>query len=62
MLDAHTGMNVSEQEFLAVVDDMMEAMTELGYDQSVRNEVPANRVLAQGRHHSRLRISALRQP
>lgn len=55
-------MNVSEQEFLAVVDDMMEAMTELGYNQSVRNEVLANRVLAQGRHHSRLRISALRQP
>lgn len=41
MLDAHAGMNISEQEFLAVVDDMMGAMTELGYDQSVRNEVLA---------------------
>lgn len=41
MLEAHTGMNISEQEFLTVVDDIMDAMTELDYDQSVRNEVLA---------------------
>lgn len=41
MLDAHRGMNISEQEFLAVVDDIMRAMTELGHDQAVRNEVLA---------------------
>ena len=26
MLTAHTGMNISEQEFIAVVDDILEAM------------------------------------
>lgn len=39
MPDAHAGMNISEQEFLAVVDDMMHAMTELGYDEAARSQV-----------------------
>jgi hemoglobin len=41
MLEAHAGMNISEQEFLAVTDDIMLAMAELGYDQAVRHEVLA---------------------
>jgi len=41
MLDAHAGMNISEQEYLAVVDDIMLAMTELGYDETVRAQVLA---------------------
>lgn len=41
MLEAHTGMNISEQEYLAVVDDIIEAMEELGYELAVRNEVLA---------------------
>ncbi|MGH9138218.1 MAG: group I truncated hemoglobin [Acidimicrobiales bacterium] len=41
MLDAHAGMNISEQEFLAVVDDIMNAMAGLGYEPAVRNEVLA---------------------
>lgn len=41
MPEAHAGMNISEQEFLAVVDDMMQAMTELGYDDAARAQVLA---------------------
>lgn len=41
MLDAHAGMNVSEEEFVAVVDDIMTAVAELGYDDSVSNRVLA---------------------
>ena len=39
MLEAHAGMNISEQEFLAVVDDMMQAMTDLDYDDAARSQV-----------------------
>lgn len=31
MVGAHRGMNVSEQEFLAVIDDVMEAMKKNSY-------------------------------
>ena len=41
MLEAHAGMNISEQEFLAVVDDIMLTMAELDYDEAVRAEVLA---------------------
>ncbi len=41
MLEAHRGMNISEQEFLVVVDDMMQAMDELGYEKNDRDEVLA---------------------
>jgi hemoglobin len=41
MVQAHAGMNISEQEFLAVVDDIMLTMAELGYDEAVRAEVLA---------------------
>ncbi len=41
MPEAHRGMNISEEEFLAVVDDMMAAMDQLGYDQRERDEVLA---------------------
>lgn len=41
MPDAHAGMNVSEEEFLAVVDDMMTAMTQLGYGKAEQDEVLA---------------------
>jgi hemoglobin len=39
MAEAHAGMNISEQEYLAVVDDMMAAMTEFGYDDATRATV-----------------------
>lgn len=41
MLATHRGMNVSEQEFIAVVDDAMAALEECGIDPSARNEVLA---------------------
>jgi hemoglobin len=39
MIEAHTGMNVSPTEFVAVVDDIMGAMKEIGYPQPVCDEV-----------------------
>jgi hemoglobin len=39
MIETHTGMNVSAAEFVAVVDDIMQAMHELDYPPPVRNEV-----------------------
>ncbi|MFW5877033.1 MAG: group I truncated hemoglobin [Myxococcota bacterium] len=39
MIEAHTGMNVSAAEFLAVVDDIMDAMNDLGYPRPVCDEV-----------------------
>lgn len=39
MVEAHRGMNVSPAEFLAVVDDIMQAMQEQGHDPAVRDEV-----------------------
>ncbi|MGM0537242.1 MAG: truncated hemoglobin [Pseudomonadota bacterium] len=39
MIETHTGMNVSAAEFVAVVDDIMQAMREMAYPQPVCNEV-----------------------
>jgi hemoglobin len=41
MLATHKGMNVSEQEFVAVVDDAMSALDAHGIDASTRSEVLA---------------------
>lgn len=41
MASAHKGMNVSEQELIAAIDDIVEAMTKNQLDQSVQNEVVA---------------------
>ncbi|WP_022727767.1 truncated hemoglobin [Fodinicurvata sediminis] len=39
MIETHTGMNVSAAEFVAVVDDIMQAMREMDYPQPVCDEV-----------------------
>lgn len=39
MIEAHTGMNVNAAEYVAVVDDIMQAMNEMDYPDPVRNEV-----------------------
>lgn len=39
MIETHTGMNVSAAEFVAVVDDIVQAMQEMEYPQPVCNEV-----------------------
>ena len=39
MLTAHKGMNVSEQEYLAVVDDILGALDRNGVDAGTRTEV-----------------------
>lgn len=41
MLNTHRGMNVSEQEFVSVIDDAMAALETCGVDAPVRNEVLA---------------------
>lgn len=41
MLATHKGMNVSEQEFITVIDDAMDALEKCGVEPSVRNEVLA---------------------
>ncbi len=41
LVSAHKGMNVSEQEFVATIDDMLAAMTKNGYDQAEKNDVVA---------------------
>jgi hemoglobin len=41
MLNTHRGMNVSEQEFITVIDDAMNALTTCGIEVPVRNEVLA---------------------
>lgn len=41
MLATHRGMNISEQEFVAVVDDAMAALASHGIDPGTRNEVLA---------------------
>lgn len=41
MPEAHRGMNVSEAEYMAATDDILNAMEDHGYDQAVRNEVLA---------------------
>lgn len=39
MPEAHRGMNINEEEYIAVVDDMMKAMDQLGYEQRERDDV-----------------------
>ncbi len=41
MLAAHKGMNISEQEYLAVVDDIVAALTKHGIDDATKGEVVA---------------------
>ncbi len=41
MLTAHKGMNISEQEYLAVMDDITGAMEKQGLSQDARNDVVA---------------------
>lgn len=41
MLNTHRGMNISEQEFVSVIDDAMAALETCGVDAPVRNEVLA---------------------
>ena len=41
MLSTHRGMNVSEQEFVTVIDDAMAALETCGVEAPVRNEVLA---------------------
>lgn len=41
LMSAHKGMNVSEQELIAAMDDIVAAMTKNGYDQAEKNEVVA---------------------
>jgi len=38
---AHKGMNINEQELVAAIDDILEAMAKNGYDQAEKNEVVA---------------------
>ena len=41
LVTVHQGMNVSEQELIAAIDDIVAAMTKNHLDQSVQNEVVA---------------------
>lgn len=41
MLATHRGMNISEQEFVAVVDDALAALVSNGIDATTRNDVLA---------------------
>jgi hemoglobin len=41
MKTTHRGMNISEQEFIAVVDDIMGAMDKNGLDETVKQKVLA---------------------
>ncbi len=41
MLKAHTGMNISEQEFIAVVDDIMAAMDQNNLGEREKNDMLA---------------------
>ena len=41
LLSTHQGMNVSEQELIAAIDDIVAAMTKNQLDASVQNEVVA---------------------
>ena len=41
MLAAHKGMNISEQEYLAVTDDIVGAMTKHKLDEGTKNDVIA---------------------
>jgi hemoglobin len=39
MVEAHTGMNISQAEYVAVIDDIMQAMDEMAYPRPVCDEV-----------------------
>ena len=39
MLTAHKGMNISEQEYLAVMDDILGAMEQHKYDEETKKDV-----------------------
>lgn len=41
MLSAHKGMNISEQEYLAVTDDIVGAMKKNGLSEDTKNDVIA---------------------
>lgn len=41
LVTAHKGMNISEQELVATIDDLLAAMTKQGYEQAEKNEVLA---------------------
>jgi hemoglobin len=41
LLSTHRGMNISEQELIAAIDDIVAAMSKNGLDASVQNEVVA---------------------
>ncbi len=41
MLNTHRGMNISEQEFVSVIDDAMAALETCGVEAPVRNDVLA---------------------
>lgn len=41
MLTTHKGMNISEQEYIAVMDDILGALGKNGIDQATQNEVVA---------------------
>ena len=41
MLATHRGMNISEQEFMSVIDDAMDALQKNAIDDATRNEVLA---------------------
>ena len=39
MVDTHRGMNINEQEYLAVIDDIMAALEKNGVGETEKNEV-----------------------
>ncbi len=41
MLTTHKGMNISEQELIAAIDDIVAAMAKNGYGDTEKNEVVA---------------------
>ena len=41
MVATHKGMNISEQEFMSVIDDAMDALQKNAIDEATRNEVLA---------------------
>ena len=41
MLDAHRGMNISEQEYMAVIDDILTALDKHRIDEQTRKDVLA---------------------
>jgi hemoglobin len=41
MIDAHKGMNISGEEYLAAMDDIMGALTARGIDEATKNDALA---------------------